>query len=221
MSEHGALTLKREHIGRVTIFDTNFRTADRLSDGQKECLRLVMQHFSSKEIARRLGVSPHTVDKRLKQAIAALGVNSRVDAARLLAQTEGNLDQGHITSDISPPAFNFAAYDVPAAGDQSLVYQSPDLSPFVQIGKSQLSPGEQNPAVDGSDGLLREGQAEYYSGPAKHTRADFLGFASVKKMQVNELSVTARMFAMAGIVSGSIMAFAVFISVIEGLSRLY
>jgi Bacterial regulatory proteins, luxR family len=180
-----------------------------------------MQHFSSKEIARTLGVSPHTVDKRLKQAIAVLGVNGRVEAARMLAQSEGDQDQANLIGEISPPAFNFESYDLPAARDQSLVYQSPDLSLFAHIGNSKLSPGEQNPLVGGSNGMLREGQAPYFSGPATHVRAGFLGLVSVKKVQVNDLSVAARMLAMMGIVSGSILAFAVFISVIEGLSRLY
>jgi FixJ family two-component response regulator len=30
-----------------------------LSDSERECLRLVLLHMTSKQIARRLGVSPH------------------------------------------------------------------------------------------------------------------------------------------------------------------
>ena len=33
-----------------------------LTEGQKACLRLVGQHYTSKEIARTLGISPFTVD---------------------------------------------------------------------------------------------------------------------------------------------------------------
>lgn len=60
----------------------------KLSDKQKDCLRLVLQCKTSKEIARELGISPHTVDRRLKDAIEQLGVSSRFEAARLLARCE-------------------------------------------------------------------------------------------------------------------------------------
>ena len=51
----------------------------RLSAGQLDCLRLVDQLSSSKEIAAELKISPHTVDQRIRQALAILGV----DAARM------------------------------------------------------------------------------------------------------------------------------------------
>src|SRR4051794_28873310 len=72
------------------------RTADaiakrvaRLSPGQLDCLRLVDQLFSSKEIAAELNISPHTVDQRIRQALAILGVERRTQAARIVAQCKG------------------------------------------------------------------------------------------------------------------------------------
>jgi DNA-binding CsgD family transcriptional regulator len=62
---------------------------NRLTEGQRDCLRLVLLHLTSKEIARRLGVSAHTVDNRIKAAIRVLGVSSRAEAAHLLAASEG------------------------------------------------------------------------------------------------------------------------------------
>jgi DNA-binding CsgD family transcriptional regulator len=59
-----------------------------LTDGQRDCLRLVYQHMKSKDIARVLGVSPHTVDMRLRTAMKTLSVGSRIEAARLLVQEE-------------------------------------------------------------------------------------------------------------------------------------
>lgn len=53
----------------------------RLSPGQRECLDLVDDHATSKEIARQLGISRHTVDARLRGAIQTLGVSSRREAA--------------------------------------------------------------------------------------------------------------------------------------------
>ncbi len=57
----------------------------RLSDGQRQCLALVDQHLSSKEIAIRLGISSHTVDQRIRQSLQILGVDKRGEAARLVA----------------------------------------------------------------------------------------------------------------------------------------
>jgi len=61
----------------------------RLSEGQRACLRMVLAHMSSKEIARSLGISPHTVDQRIRFAMQTLQVASRIDAARALAVHEG------------------------------------------------------------------------------------------------------------------------------------
>jgi len=57
----------------------------RLSDGQIQCLLLVDQHHNSKEIAARLGISPHTVDQRIRGALDKLGVDRRGEAARMVA----------------------------------------------------------------------------------------------------------------------------------------
>jgi DNA-binding CsgD family transcriptional regulator len=58
----------------------------RLTSGQLDCLRLVDQHLSSKEIAAQLGISPHTVDQRIRQSLQILGVERRSQAARVVAQ---------------------------------------------------------------------------------------------------------------------------------------
>ena len=61
----------------------------RLSAGQLDCLRLVNEHLSSKEIAAELDISPHTVDQRIRQALHILGVERRTQAARLVARYSG------------------------------------------------------------------------------------------------------------------------------------
>ncbi len=58
---------------------------ERLTPGQIECLLLVQQHLTSKEIASRLGISPHTVDQRVRLALRTLGCKSRFHAAQLLS----------------------------------------------------------------------------------------------------------------------------------------
>jgi DNA-binding CsgD family transcriptional regulator len=61
----------------------------RLSRGQLDCLLLVDQHLSSKEIAVELGISPHTVDQRVRVALHVLEVERRSQAARMVAQVHG------------------------------------------------------------------------------------------------------------------------------------
>lgn len=62
----------------------------RLTDKQRQCLRLVYAHMSSKEIAQQLGLGPATVDQYVKTAIRTLGVSDRRAAARMLAEHEGS-----------------------------------------------------------------------------------------------------------------------------------
>src|SRR5215212_3446060 len=61
----------------------------RLTAGQLDCLRLVNDHLSSKEIAAQLDISPHTVDQRIRGALHTLGVDRRSQAARIIAQYGG------------------------------------------------------------------------------------------------------------------------------------
>lgn len=89
----------------------------RLNAVQEETLRHVLAHRSSKEIARIMGVSPHTVDARIKTAIRLLGVASRSEAALLLAQRDGG-----------------APY-------QPLIYQSPELQSTPLAAEDALVPG--------------------------------------------------------------------------------
>ncbi|GFZ78342.1 MULTISPECIES: helix-turn-helix transcriptional regulator [Sphingobium] len=61
----------------------------RLTDKQKECLRLVAQNLNTKQIARQIGKSDHAVNQRVRQALRALGVADRFEAARILSEVEG------------------------------------------------------------------------------------------------------------------------------------
>lgn len=68
---------------------------ERLTPREHECLRLVAQHLSSKEIARTLGLSQHTVDGHLHEARRKLGAPTRRDAVRILLEMEAD----------APPSF--------------------------------------------------------------------------------------------------------------------
>lgn len=58
---------------------------EHLTRGQIECLLLVQQHLTSKEIAARLGISRHTVDQRVRLALRTLGCKNRFHAAQLIS----------------------------------------------------------------------------------------------------------------------------------------
>lgn len=61
---------------------------ERLTERQKDCLRLVAQGYTSKEIGRKIGISPATVDNHVRAALDTLQVESRAEAARLLTAAE-------------------------------------------------------------------------------------------------------------------------------------
>ncbi len=64
-------------------------SSERLTPRERECLQLVAEHLSSKEIARRLGLSQHTVDGHLHEARRKLGAPTRRDAVRMFLQEDG------------------------------------------------------------------------------------------------------------------------------------
>lgn len=60
----------------------------KLTEREKEVLRLWLERKTAKEIAIELGVSHHAVEKRLKMARFKLGVASSLEAARILSEEE-------------------------------------------------------------------------------------------------------------------------------------
>ena len=57
----------------------------RLTDKQRAVFDLLLQHYQSKEIALRLGLSPATVEERTRAARERYGGVSRTEAIRLYA----------------------------------------------------------------------------------------------------------------------------------------
>jgi len=55
-----------------------------LTPKERDCLRLVMERRSSKQIARQLGISRTSVDTYVRRAREKLGLKDRYAAARLL-----------------------------------------------------------------------------------------------------------------------------------------
>jgi DNA-binding CsgD family transcriptional regulator len=78
--------------------------ASRLSESQKNCLRLVGRGMSTKEISIETGLSPQTVDTYVKTAMNRLGATNRRDAARALAQWELSQKSGSPSQALAGPA---------------------------------------------------------------------------------------------------------------------
>ncbi|MBC9712160.1 helix-turn-helix domain-containing protein [Streptomyces sp. TRM66268-LWL] len=64
-------------------------TLDGLTPQQLRIALLVAEGATNREVARHLSVSPRTVDHHLRNVFAALGVRSRVELSRVVAQADG------------------------------------------------------------------------------------------------------------------------------------
>lgn len=65
----------------------------RLTTKQRACLDLVLEHQTSKQIARRLGISKQAVDLRLKTARDILGAGNRAETAIRYARLKQTYDR--------------------------------------------------------------------------------------------------------------------------------
>lgn len=95
------------------LSEASIERIGRLSDKERECLRLVYEHLTSKHIAQRLGIGKTSVDTYIVRACSKLDVNDRKVAASLLAQYERGA---------SEPAMTLA----PAENTQAPVEEGPD-----------------------------------------------------------------------------------------------
>lgn len=88
----------------------------RLTHDQREALRAVARHESSKVQERLTGVSRHTIDGRIKRALKLLDMTDRFEAALAVARVERDATVAH-------------SANVPGAlvDAERLVDQSPDL----------------------------------------------------------------------------------------------
>jgi DNA-binding CsgD family transcriptional regulator len=164
----------------------------RLSAGQLDCLRLVNQHLSSKEIAAELRISPHTVDQRIRQALATLGVERRAQAARIVAQYSGPY--------------------------QRLIHQSPYIEPNVHTGHPEAAVSHQ---IRHADRAGEAGGASFLTEqrPASFWPSLQPPFATRSNPR-NEMSVGQRLFWIAMIAIGSAFSVGMYLAGLESLARL-
>jgi DNA-binding CsgD family transcriptional regulator len=97
-----------------------------LTEGQKNCLRMVDDLLTSKEIARKLGISPFTVDQRLDSARKKLQAQSRKDAARIyLAMETRSLSEPIVYDPRDIADFDFKAMLSPTVGEEATQSDGP------------------------------------------------------------------------------------------------
>ena len=164
----------------------------KLSAGQLDCLRLVDQLLSSKEIAGELKISPHTVDQRIRGALHILGVERRTQAARLVAKHSGPY--------------------------QRLIHQSPHIEASSAAAHSEAAVSHQirhagRAGRAGAAGFLTEQR------PAPFWPSLQPPFATRSNPR-NEMSVAQRLFWIAAIAIGAAFAAGMYLAGLESLARL-
>jgi DNA-binding CsgD family transcriptional regulator len=164
----------------------------KLTPGQLDCLLLVDQHWSSKEIAAELKISPHTVDQRIRQALSILGVERRTQAARIVAQVKGPY--------------------------QRLIHQSPYIPDEVQTGHPEAAVSTQIRHADrageiGEAGFLTEQRPVFF-------RSSLQPPFATRSNPRNEMNVGQRLFWIAAIAIGAAFSAGMYLAGLESLSRL-
>jgi len=180
------------HGGGFSGEDEMAQRVARLSAGQLDCLLLVDQHLSSKEIATELSISPHTVDQRIRQALAILGVERRAQAARIVGR-----------------------YKEPY---QRLIHQSPHIPAEPQSGHPGAAVSHQIRHADrageaGGPGFLTEQRPASIWPPLQPPFA-------TRSNPRNEMSVGQRLFWIAAIAIGAAFSAGMYLAGLESLSRL-
>jgi len=164
----------------------------RLTDKQRECLRLVYAHLSSKEIAPRLGVEPGTVDQYIKTAMRILGVADRRAAARMLAEHE-------------------------AGARQPLVYQPSGIALIGDPVMFGPSTGGRHEARSGE--VMREDPAMFQVNPTPSLDSLRLPLP-IRKGRPSDLSPLVRLGWILVLLILIALAFGIFLAGFEALSRL-
>ena len=88
---------------------------DKLTDREKQTLRLILRGHDAKSAARELGLSVHTVNERLREARRKLGVTSSREAARRLLAQEGDTPETFGDKDLGDAAEQAEAAEMTAS----------------------------------------------------------------------------------------------------------
>lgn len=181
----------------------------KLTDGQRACLRLVYRHMSSKDIARGLGISPHTVDARLRAAIHVLGVATRTEAALQLAAHEAGA--AYQSPVYQPPYVAAPGASVMFAPDTHRGEQPDEERDFYRLPDAEAPRARR----------VAEAVAAFdRSAPAEWPRHGHAPSSLRAWGGRNDLSIGARIGVTLAIAIGSALAFGAILSGLESLARL-
>lgn len=187
----------------MSLSDQKLSAMGRLSTGQMNVLHRVAQHKSSKEIARELDISPHTVDQRVRRIHNILGVSTRSEAARVYMAANNSLDE----------------CDADICG--GLIYQKPWLSePHLSL-QAGSSLDEWSPESDRAEKSLREAQAPYFAGDLASEPSRSWKSVLFEVRRNNTLTPLARTFVIVLIMLLSLLALSALVGLAEGVSRIF
>jgi DNA-binding CsgD family transcriptional regulator len=192
-----SLTTLAVQRGDYDLTDSLDNRVARLSDGQRQCLVLVNEHLSSKEIALRLGISPHTVDQRVRQSLQILHVEKRGEAARLVASA---MRSSH------DPVY------------QRLIHQPPYIDGAPPADHQQGAVGHQIRQADRAGGFSPVG-IETEQRPMGRWASLPMPFAT-RSQSANEMSVGVRLLWIVLIAIGAAFSAGMYLAGLESLSRM-
>jgi len=179
-------------------------TVGRLTQRERECLRLVAQLMTSKQIALQLGISKHTVDERIERARRRIGARGRSEAARMLASYEARL----IGPPIESGPYPMGLVDSPAATPSDATFGEPRYVASVSLEPRNARRGEsaeaQAEAGEGDRGTAARPPLIDHFGGDRRT-----------------LSLAARLGWIARLAIISALAFGALLSGLDALKRLH
>lgn len=108
---------------------------------QREVLDLLIQHKTSKEISRLLGISPHTVDQRIMLARGKLGVTSRSEVAQAYRRLLETYEQ---------PVYELSHIGFPPLPVETSGQEDMDVEPSRTL---IMPPAPQAPGIEGKAGV--------------------------------------------------------------------
>jgi DNA-binding CsgD family transcriptional regulator len=172
-----------------------------VNERQLDCLRLVAQNYSSKEIARQLGISRFTVDQRLRIACQKLGANSRFEAARLVA------------APLFDPGYERLAYQSPYIAEADDLQMMQTLSSSMGLVPDAERSYTENVALRDIQGLVPD-----VSNTTR--RRHFVWPNPLSGRETNDLTALQRAVWILVLTIVSAVAFGAFASGLEAISRL-
>ena len=174
----------------------------RLRDIHKECLRLAGRHYTSKEIARDLRISRHTVDQRLRYATRQMGATSRFEAARRFNDYE-------------------AARSEPApAICEPVVYQPAYIPLKPDERKSERPVSDEDLLAGTARSGLHDAQPTYSFGDMSKIEALLSTPVSTGEALRLPLGLRTKSLLVVGIAAISLLAFGAAVAALEVLSRI-